>query len=117
MDTDSLYLALAEKELTDCIRSEMKAECENMRSTDCDGSFAADASGNFFPEFVVRNTENMTGENRVSSEKNSSARKCCVFLVKIIAATILPLTGLNSAAKVSISANTQNFQEFYRLLL
>ena len=30
MDTDSLYLALAEKELEDCIRREMKAECERL---------------------------------------------------------------------------------------
>ena len=49
MDTDSLYLALAEKELIDCIRPERKAEWEKLRSTDCDDSFTADASGNFFP--------------------------------------------------------------------
>ena len=48
VDTDSLYLALAEQELTDCFRPEMKTEWEKMRSTDCDDSFAADASGNFF---------------------------------------------------------------------
>ena len=34
MDTDSLYLALAEKEQEDCIRLQKKAECEHMRPTD-----------------------------------------------------------------------------------
>ena len=49
MDTDSLYLALAEQELRDCIQPEVKAKWEKMRTTDCDDSFAADASRNFFP--------------------------------------------------------------------
>ena len=48
MDTDSLYLALAEKELEDCIRPEMTAECQRMRSHDCLDSFTADAVRNFF---------------------------------------------------------------------
>ena len=81
MDTDSLYFALAEQELIDCIRPEMEAQWENMRSIDCEDSFAAEASGNL-----------TTRESRVSSKKNSSVRKCCVFVVKLIAATILPLT-------------------------
>ena len=49
MDTDSLYLALAEKELVDCIRTEMKAEWEQLRSKDFTDSFTAAAVGNFFP--------------------------------------------------------------------
>ena len=39
MDTDSLYLALAEKELEDCIRPEMRAEWQRLRSNDCVGSY------------------------------------------------------------------------------
>ena len=35
MDTDSLYLALAEKELEDCIRPEMKTEWQRLQSKDC----------------------------------------------------------------------------------
>ena len=35
MNTDSLYLALAEKELEDCIRPEMRAEWQRLRSNDC----------------------------------------------------------------------------------
>ena len=49
MDTDSLYLALAEKELEGCIRPEMKAEWQRLRSNDCVDNFTADAVANFFP--------------------------------------------------------------------
>ena len=49
MDTDSLYLALAEKELEDCIRPEMRAEWQRWRINDCVDSFTADAVANFFP--------------------------------------------------------------------
>ena len=35
MDTDSLYLALAEKEPEDCIRPEMRTEWQRLRSNDC----------------------------------------------------------------------------------
>ena len=49
MDTDSLYLALAEKELEDRIRAEMRAEWQSLRSNDCVNSFTADAVANFFP--------------------------------------------------------------------
>ena len=49
MDTDSLYLALVEKEQEDCIRPEMRAEWQRLRSNDCADNFTADALGNFFP--------------------------------------------------------------------
>ena len=44
MDSDLLYLALAEKELEDCIRAEMRIEWQRLRSNDCANSFSADAS-------------------------------------------------------------------------
>ena len=49
MDTDSLYLALSEKELYDCIREEPKTEWEVMRTKDCRDDFTANATTNFFP--------------------------------------------------------------------
>ena len=49
MDTDSLYLALAEKKLEDCIRPETRAEWQRLRSNDCVDSFTADAVANFCP--------------------------------------------------------------------
>ena len=48
MDTDSLYLALAEKELGDCIRPERRAEWQRLRSNDRVDSFTADAVAKFF---------------------------------------------------------------------
>ena len=53
MGTDSLYLALAEKELEDCIRLEMRAEWQRLRSNDCVDNFTADAVAIFSPEHVV----------------------------------------------------------------
>ena len=49
MDTDSLYLALSEKKLYDCIREESKAEWCLLRRGDCKGDFTAKATTNFFP--------------------------------------------------------------------
>ena len=49
MDTDSLYLAFADKELEDCIRPEMRAEWQRLRSNDCVDIFSADAVAIFFP--------------------------------------------------------------------
>ena len=39
-DTDSLYLALAEKELEDCISPEMRTEWQRLRSNDCVDKFS-----------------------------------------------------------------------------
>ena len=49
MDTDSLHLALSEKELYDCIPAESKAEWELMRTEDCRVDFTANATTKFFP--------------------------------------------------------------------
>ena len=49
MDIDSLYLALAKKELEDCIRPGMRAEWQRLRSNDCVDNFTADALATFFP--------------------------------------------------------------------
>ena len=49
MDSDSLYLALSEKELCDCIREESEVEWELTRTEDCQDDFTANATTNFFP--------------------------------------------------------------------
>ena len=49
MDTDSLYLALAEENLYDCIQPDTRVAWEKMRESDCRNSFKADAKSNFFP--------------------------------------------------------------------
>ena len=42
MDTDLLYLALAEENLSDCIRPEKKDDWEKLREKDCRDSIRAD---------------------------------------------------------------------------
>ena len=49
MDTDSPYLALTGKELEDCIRPEIRAEWQRLRSNDCVDNLTADAVADFFP--------------------------------------------------------------------
>ena len=48
MDTDSLHLALSEKELYDCIREESKTEWELKRTEDCKDDFTVNATTKFF---------------------------------------------------------------------
>ena len=50
MDADSLYLALSENELEDCIRQEMKPEWERLRSKDCTDIFISDAVASCLPK-------------------------------------------------------------------
>ena len=75
MDTDSQYLLLTVKELEDCIRPEMKAEWECLRSKDCSGSFTAGAVATFSPRRAVRGTKNMSRESL--DKRISDARRCC----------------------------------------
>ena len=49
METESLYLALAEKELEDCIKPEKIVEWHRLQSKDCFDCFTADTLANFFP--------------------------------------------------------------------
>ena len=49
MDTELLKLALAEKELEDCIRPERRTEWQRLPSNDYVDIFTADALANFFP--------------------------------------------------------------------
>ena len=49
MNAESLYLALSEKKLCDCIREESKHEWELLKTEDCTDDFTANATPNFFP--------------------------------------------------------------------
>ena len=49
MGTDSLYLALAEENLYDCIQPDKRAAWEKMSESDCRDSIKAHAKSNFFP--------------------------------------------------------------------
>ena len=48
MDTVSMYLAVAGKEREDCIRPDMRADWQRLRSNDCVNCFTADAVAIFF---------------------------------------------------------------------
>ena len=55
MDTDSLYLALAHKNLYECIKPEMSNIWNEMRSNDCTEFFHANSTSNFFQKLVAMN--------------------------------------------------------------
>ena len=102
IDTDSLYLALAEKELEDCVKSEMTTEWQKWRSNNCVVGFTADAVANFFPRTCcVKHTQNMTRENLAYLKNGSDGRRRYVYIVKHTAAMTSPLKNLNLVVKVS----------------
>ena len=99
MDTDSLYLALSEKELYDCIREESENEWGLLRTEDCKDDFTANATNNFFPRSCCTKHMKMINENLVFSKRSFAVRKCCVYAAKpIVVMTPIP-TNTNSAAK------------------
>ena len=103
-DTDSLYLALSQKELYDCIREESKAEWGLLRTEDCKHDFTANAKNNFFPRtyehiFLAQNIWNMINQKLVFSKRSFIVRKCCVYAAKtIVVMTPIP-TNTTLAAK------------------
>ena len=100
MDTNSLFLALSEKELHHCIREESKAEWEVMRTKVCRDDFTANATTNFFPRTCCTKHMNTINESLVFSKRSFVVRKCCVYAVKpIVVMTPIP-TITNLAAKV-----------------
>ena len=91
MNTDSLYLALAEKELDDCIRLELKAEWEHLRSKDCTNNLTAVVVAKFWPsESAVTSKQNLTRENLDSSKGISDTQRCYVYVAKLTTAMMLP---------------------------
>ena len=95
MDTDCLYLVVAEKELKDCISPEMEAEWEQLRS----GQKVEPIVSLLMPfevfsvESALTSTINMTSENLVFSKRSSGVLNCCVFELRLTVATKQPLTG------------------------
>ena len=91
MDTDSLYLALAEENLYDCNLPSKRAEWTEKRSKDCRDDFRADAKKKtiFFPVLAVLNIIKMTRENQDCSRRSSDAPNCYACVVKPIAVTIV----------------------------
>ena len=94
-DTDSLYLALSEKELYDCIQEESKAEWSLFRTEDCKSNFTANTTTNFFPRTCCTKHVN---ENLVFSKRSFVVRKCCVYAAKpIVVMTPIPTNTILAA--------------------
>ena len=98
-DTDSLYLA--KKELEDCIRPEMRAEWQRLRSNDCVDNFTADAVANLFPRTCCVKHKQHDKREPASSKKSSDVRKCYVCVVRHTVAMTSPLINSNLAVRVS----------------
>ena len=98
MDTDSLYLSLAEKELEDCIRPEMRAEWQRLRSNDCVDKISGDAVAYFFHRTCCVKHEQQ--DKRESGLFKEEFR--CTGMLCLCAAS--PLINLKLAVKVSTSA-------------
>ena len=108
MHTDSLYLALSQKNLEEVILPEKRAEWDQLRSNDCTDNFTANATDNFCSELAVTYTRNMIRESQVSSEKSLDVQKCCVSVAKHIVVMINRLTSTSLAAKDSLKEHCKS---------
>ena len=80
LDTDSLYLALVQKELEDCIRLEMRPEWQKLRSNDCVNNFTADAVANFFPRTCcVKHKQHDKRERGLFKEEFRCTEMLCLY--------------------------------------
>ena len=86
MDTDSLYLTLAEEDLDECIFPSERAEWTEKRSKDCRDDFRTDAKNNFFPRTCC--SKHKKQDKREPGWRSSDAPKCYACVVKRIAAMI-----------------------------
>ena len=103
LDRDSLPLALAEKELGDCTRPEIRPEWQRLRSIDCFDRVTADALAIFFSQrYCVKPKQHINREPGLLNESSDEWR-CYVSVVIHTVAMNLPLIGLKSPVKVSPS--------------
>ena len=103
VDADSLYLALAEKELEDCIRPEMRAEWQRLPSNDC-VDFTADAVANILPRTCCVKHKQHDKRSLVFLKKSSDVRRWYVYVVRYTAAMTSTLINQKVALKVTTNA-------------
>ena len=89
MDTDSQYLALAQNELEDCIRPEIKAEWERLLSKDCTNNLTADACASFFNRKCSDLHKKLTKKNLDYSIRISDAQRCFAYETNLNEAMML----------------------------
>ena len=99
MDTDSLYLALAEENSYDCIKPDKRAAWEKMRKNECRDSFKADAKTNFFPRTCWSTHKKYDKREPGLLKKNLDVQKCYVCVVRHIAAMTTSQISSNLAVK------------------
>ena len=75
MDIDSLYLAVCEHDLYDCIRTAMKKEWNSLRTGDCTNELSTNSGTNFFLVLAGPSMGSTIDENLSYSKKNSVSRK------------------------------------------
>ena len=92
IDTDSMYLAVAEKEMFDCIRREKRQEWDLLRGKNCRYFFTAGDCSNFFSGPVVLNTKIMIKESLVCSNRNFDSLISCFCVAGHTAVTALSAT-------------------------
>ena len=80
MDTDSLYLAVFQRDLYDCIRPTMKQGWNSLRSADCTDDFSAILQQMLFFALAARSIRKTINENLFHWRKNSAAQKKFVCL-------------------------------------
>ena len=99
MDTDSLYLALSEKNLEDVIvpKNELNGTSYVLKIALI--TLLIMLPTIFSPELAVMSTRNVIRESQVSSKKNLDVEKCCVSVAKHIVLMINRLTSTSLAAK------------------
>ena len=78
MDTVLLYLALAETNMFDCIRSEKKNDGEKMKKTDCRDSFWEDLRTSFIPRTCSSVHKKHNKRDLDCSKNNLDVRRCYV---------------------------------------
>ena len=97
MDTDSLYLALAEENFYDCIQPAKRAAWEKMRENDCRDSFKQTLISSL--ERVAVRIKSMISRSRDVLKKNLDAQKSYVCVARHIAAMTTSPISSNLAVK------------------
>ena len=100
METDSLFLALTQKELEDCIGNEMGAELQRLRSNDFVDSFTADALANFPGTCCVTHKQHNKKEPGLFKEEFRCTEMFCLCS-KTYCCYEVSSNNLNLAVKVS----------------
>ena len=99
MDTDSLWLTLAEEKLYDCIQPDKRAAWEKMRENDCRDSFKTMQNLIASLELVTVRIRRMIKGSLGFLKRNFGAQKCYVYVARLIAAMTTSQKNSNLAAK------------------